>query len=234
MTQRPCGARGCSAWRWQVRANLAEASGDIPRIRVGYAFKLMPTVTQDVGRRIAIGSDGWTWPAGLVVLYAMPALALWRGNAPDAPVLFASLALAAALIALSEFDRRTFRLPDLITIPLALCGLLLAAIMGKGVIWHLVSAGLGLALILLVDLGYRAWRRRRGIGFGDAKLLAASGAWLGAEALPTVLLWACVSALGVLLLMHVSDRQVGARTAIPFGSFLAFGTWLVWCLGPLQ
>jgi leader peptidase (prepilin peptidase) / N-methyltransferase len=149
-------------------------------------------------------------------------------------VLLASFALAAALIALSEFDRRTFRLPDAITVPLALCGVLAAAVMGKGWIWHLVSAALGLALILLVDLGYRAWRGRPGIGLGDGKLLAASGAWLGAEALPTVLLWACVSALGALLLMHVSGRQVGARTAVPFGSFLAFGTWLVWCLGPLQ
>jgi leader peptidase (prepilin peptidase)/N-methyltransferase len=69
---------------------------------------------------------------------------------------------------------------------------------------------------------------------GDAKLFAASGAWLGAQALPTVLLWACVTALGVVLLAHVRGRRIAATTAIPFGSFLAFGTWLVWCLGPLQ
>jgi prepilin signal peptidase PulO-like enzyme (type II secretory pathway) len=52
--------------------------------------------------------------------------------------------------------------------------------------------------------------------------------------LPTVLLWACVSALAVVLLAHALGRRVGARAAIPFGSFLAFGTWLVWCLGPLR
>jgi prepilin signal peptidase PulO-like enzyme (type II secretory pathway) len=194
----------------------------------------MPTVNEETLRRIAIGSDGWAWPAGLVVLYAGPALALGRGNAPAASVLLLSLVLAAALIALSEFDRRTFRLPDLITLPLALSGILAAALTGKGLWWHVVSAGIGLLVILLVDQGYRAWRGVDGIGLGDAKLLAASGAWLGAEALPTVLLWACVSALGVLLLMQVSGRRVGARTAIPFGSFLAFGTWLVWCLGPPQ
>jgi prepilin signal peptidase PulO-like enzyme (type II secretory pathway) len=38
----------------------------------------------------------------------------------------------------------------------------------------------------------------------------------------------------VLLLARLSGRPVTAQTAIPFGSFLAFGTWLVWCLGPLH
>ena len=194
----------------------------------------MPAVNEDALRRIAIGSDTWAWPAGLAVLYAVPALALWRSGAPDMAVLLLSLILGAALIALSECDRTAFRLPDAITIPLALTGIGAAALMGKGVAWHAFSAALGLVLILLVDWGYRAWRGRAGIGMGDAKLFAASGAWLGAEALPTVLLWACVAALGVLLLAHMLGRRVAATTAVPFGSFLAFGTWLVWCLGPLQ
>jgi leader peptidase (prepilin peptidase)/N-methyltransferase len=195
----------------------------------------MPTVDQDALHRFAFRSDGWTWPAGLSVLYAVPALALWRGDAPpDTSVLLLSLGLAATLIVLSEFDRTAFRLPDPITVPLALSGILAAAIVGKGVGWHLVSAGIGLTLIVLVDQGYRTWRGFSGMGRGDAKLFAASGAWLGAEGLPTVLLWACVSALVVVLLAHMLGRRVGARTAIPFGSFLAFGTWLVWCLGPLR
>jgi prepilin signal peptidase PulO-like enzyme (type II secretory pathway) len=87
--------------------------------------------------------------------------------------------------------------------------------------------------MLLVDQVYRAWRGISGIGRGDAKLFAASGAWLGAHALPVVLLGACASALLVLLAAHMLGRRLEARTAIPFGPFLAFGTWLVWCLGPL-
>jgi len=194
----------------------------------------MPAVNEDALRRGAVGSDAWAWPAGLAVLYAVPALALWRGGMPDTAVLLLSLILGAALIALSEWDRTSFRLPDAITIPLTLAGIGAAALIGSGVAWHVVSAALGLVLILLVDWGYRAWRGRAGIGVGDAKLFAASGAWLGAEALPTVLLWACVAALGVLLVAHMLGRRVAATTAIPFGSFLAFGTWLVWCLGPLR
>ena len=233
MIIRALAARGTA---WLGRAKVGRSFGAHgrscePRV---HAYQNMPTVNQDALRRIATGSDSWTWPVGLIAVYAVPGLALWRDGTPDASVLVLSIGLAVALVALSEFDRRTFRLPDQITIPLALCGVLAAALMGNGVLWHLFSAALGLALILLVDWGYRAWRGFDGIGLGDAKLLAASGAWLGAQALPTVLLWACVSALGVLLLMHVSGRRVGARTAIPFGSFLAFGTWLAWCLGPLQ
>jgi leader peptidase (prepilin peptidase)/N-methyltransferase len=194
----------------------------------------MPAVNEDALRRIAIGSDAWAWPAGLAVLYVMPALALWRGGVPDATVLVLSPVLGVALIWLSEWDRTAFRLPDAITIPLTLAGIAAGALMGTGVAWHALSAGLGLTLILLVDWGYRAWRGRAGIGMGDAKLFAASGAWLGAQALPTVLLWACAAALAVLLAAHILGRRVAATTAIPFGSFLAFGTWLVWCLGPLQ
>jgi leader peptidase (prepilin peptidase) / N-methyltransferase len=197
-------------------------------------FAVFPCSVKGVARRIAFGSGGWRWPAGLVVLYAVPALLGWHGVAPSAQVLVLSLILAATLIVLSEIDRQTFRLPNWITIALALSGILAAAIVGGGIIWHVFSAGLGVALILLVDRAYRAWRGFSGIGQGDAKLFAASGAWLGAEALPTVLLWSCSSALVVLALAHALGRRIGAQTVIPFGSFLAFGTWLVWCLGPLQ
>lgn len=195
---------------------------------------VFPWSGKGVVRRIAFGSGGWRWPAGFVVLYALPAPLGWPVAAPQAQVLVLSLILAAALIVLSEIDRQTFRLPDFITIPLALSGILATAIVGGGIVWHVFSAGLGLALILLVDRAYRAWRGFSGIGQGDAKLFAAAGAWLGAEALPTVLLWSCISALAVLVLARALGRQIGAQTAIPFGSFLAFGTWLVWCLGPLH
>src|SRR5262245_54712353 len=194
----------------------------------------MPIVGEGVVWRLGFRSGGWWWTAGFVVLYAVPAAFAWRGTAVPTHVLVLSLMLAAALIALSEIDRQAFRLPDLITIPLVLSGIFATAITGGGIMWHMFSAGLGLALIVLVDQAYRAWRGFSGIGLGDAKLFAASGAWLGAEALPTVLLWSCSAALVVLALAHAVGRRISAQTAIPFGSFLTFGTWLVWCLGPLH
>ena len=196
----------------------------------------MLIVGEGVDWRLGFHSGGWWWPAAFVALYAAPAAFafVWPGTTLSTPVLVLSLVLAAALIVLSETDRRTFRLPDVITIPLGLVGILATTITDGGIVWHILSAGLGLVVILLVDQAYRAWRGFSGIGLGDAKLFAASGAWLGAEALPTVLLWSCVGALVVLALVHAAGRQIGAQTAIPFGSFLAFGTWLVWCFGPLH
>jgi leader peptidase (prepilin peptidase)/N-methyltransferase len=194
----------------------------------------MPALNESVIRRVGFGFDSWGWPAGLIVVYAAPAFIAWHGAMPSLRVVLLSMVLAAGLIALSEIDRKSFRLPDAITLPLLLSGLLAAAIIGDGIAWRGLSAGLGLAVIVLADRGYRAWRGVSGIGMGDAKLFAAAGAWLGAEALPTVLLWACAVALAVLLLARLMGQRITARTAIPFGSFLAFGTWLVWCLGPLH
>jgi leader peptidase (prepilin peptidase) / N-methyltransferase len=194
----------------------------------------MPTFSDSVIRPFAFGGDDWKWLSGLVVLYAAPAWIAWQSTAISPSVVLASTILAAGLIALSEIDRKSFRLPDLITLPLLICGLIVAVMMGDGIVWRMVSAGIGFSVIVLADQSYRVWRGVSGIGLGDAKLFAATGAWLGAEALPTVLLWACASALLVLLLLRAKGHRIASRTAIPFGSFLAFGTWLVWCLGSLH
>src|SRR4030095_10998956 len=86
----------------------------------------------------------WWWPAGFVVLYAVPAVFafVWLGITVPTHVLVLSLMLAAALIVLSEIDRRAFRLPDMITIPLGLSGILAATITSGGSVGHGVSAGL--------------------------------------------------------------------------------------------
>src|SRR5262245_28011209 len=127
----------------------------------------------------------------IVVYAALAALALHDGAAPPA-VLAASALLAGALIALSVIDLATFRLPDVITLPLILAGPLLAWAAGwDGVWWRVISAGVGFAALFAVGSGYLALRGRTGLGLGDAKLFAAAGAWLGMEMLPSVMLWAC-------------------------------------------
>jgi prepilin signal peptidase PulO-like enzyme (type II secretory pathway) len=193
----------------------------------------MRALNEGLVRCAASGREGLAWPMALVVIYGVPLVIFGAGRMSSPRFILGSLVLAISLITLSEIDRKTFRLPDLITTPLMLVGVLAVATTGEGMLWQCFSAALGLALMLLVDQVYRAWRGTSGIGRGDAKLFAASGAWLGAHALPVVLLGACASALLVLLAAHMLGRRLEARTAIPFGPFLAFGTWLVWCLGPL-
>ncbi len=81
---------------------------------------------------------------------------------------------------------------------------------------------------------YRRIRRRRGIGLGDAKLLAAIGAWVTWTGLPTVLLYAAVSGLVYAAAARLAGHRLGAASPIPFGPHLCLGGWLVWLYGPLM
>jgi leader peptidase (prepilin peptidase) / N-methyltransferase len=152
----------------------------------------------------------------------------------DHPRLVLALVLAPTLAALSAIDLQQHRLPDLLTGPLTVVGLLASAWMGvQPPWWPVFSAALGFGLLAGLAYAYRALRGRTGMGLGDAKLLAAAGAWVGAEGLPAVLLWATGPALLCVLLAYWRGQTMSATTRLPFGPFLAIATWLVWLYGPL-
>ena len=96
-----------------------------------------------------------------------------------------------------------------------------------------LGAALGYLGLRAVALLYRVLRGREGLGHGDPKLLAASGAWVGAMALPQVVLGAAVSALIAAAGLRLAGVPLGAGSALPFGPFLALATWLVWLFGPV-
>jgi leader peptidase (prepilin peptidase) / N-methyltransferase len=172
-------------------------------------------------------------PLLLAAVYALLAIpALYDVQIPV--VILITCLLGAALIALSAIDIATMRLPDAITLPLALSGIVLAWIFGwDGPVWRIASAAAGYGALFAIAYGYRALRGRAGLGLGDAKLFAAAGGWLGMGGLPSVMLWACgVALLGVVLALAFR-RPVTASTRFPFGPFLAFGFWMVWLYGPL-
>lgn len=171
--------------------------------------------------------------AFLLLYGALAAPLLWLGDAALGPPVASGL-LAVALAALSAVDLYDYRLPDMLTLPLAAVGLLVSSRAGGAALWwSAASAGLGFVLLAGVAHAYRYVRGRTGLGLGDAKLMAASGAWLGAGALPTVLLWATGSALVCVLVASRRNRPLTAASRLPFGPFLGFGTWLVWLYGPL-
>ena len=78
---------------------------------------------------------------------------------------------------------------------------------------------------------FRLLTGKEGMGYGDFKLLAALGAWLGWQMLlPIVLLSAAVGAIvGIALITHAAP---GARHPIPFGPFLAAAGWVAMLWGP--
>jgi leader peptidase (prepilin peptidase)/N-methyltransferase len=172
-------------------------------------------------------------PLAIAALYGVLAIPALRETGIPVSVVLISLGLAAVLIALSIVDLREMRLPDVLTLPLIVAGPLLALAMewDGGVVWRIASAAAGFAALFAVAWGYRALRGRAGLGLGDAKLLAAAGAWLGMEALPSVMLWACGSALLAVLAAAAFRLPVDGSTRIPFGPFLALGFWIVWLYG---
>ena len=172
--------------------------------------------------------------AAFVGLYALLAAPLaWQDGFELEGVVLSSL-LALALAALSAIDLEAYRLPDALTLPLTALGLVATPlVLQEPLWWQVASALFGFALLAAVAFAYAKLRGRPGLGLGDAKLLAAAGAWLGAQALPSVLLLACGSALVGLLIRSWRTGALSATARIPFGPFLAFGIWLVWLYGPL-
>jgi leader peptidase (prepilin peptidase)/N-methyltransferase len=124
---------------------------------------------------------------------------------------------------LAYIDLRTFRLPDVITLPLILSGLFFNGFSGEGLASlqdSAIGAILGYTSLWLLNLIYRQAKKQDGIGMGDAKLLAALGAWLGWLALPGILLIASLTGL-IGGFMWLQWNKQNHRSAFPFGPFLA-------------
>ena len=149
--------------------------------------------------------------------------------APTAPLLAASLLLGWPLIALAAIDIRIYRLPDALTLPLLATGLASTALLApERLTDHLIGAAAGYAALAGVAWVYRRARGREGLGLGDAKLLAAGGAWLGWQALPSALLIASVAGLALLGLQAWRSGRVSLSSRLAFGGPLALAIWVRW------
>jgi leader peptidase (prepilin peptidase)/N-methyltransferase len=162
------------------------------------------------------------------------AVALWSVTATDGWIAWLTACLGWSLMTLAVIDFRWFLLPDLLTLPLLALGLAMAASLS----WRqagdaTLGAGAAFAAFVLVGMLYRRIRGQDGLGLGDAKLVAAGGAWVGWQGLPSV---ALLAAIGGIAGIWISGRLVSAasrRDPIPFGPYLAAAIWLVWLYGPL-
>jgi leader peptidase (prepilin peptidase)/N-methyltransferase len=120
-------------------------------------------------------------------------------------------------------------LPDALTLPLIPAGLAAAlAGIGPPLADRAAGAAAGFAVLWLIARAYEAVRKRRGMGGGDPKLLAAIGAWLGWTALPFVLLGASLLGLAAILAMRARGKDVTGATRLPLGSLMAAAAWPIW------
>lgn len=161
-------------------------------------------------------------------------LAVWSVMLASGWVVWASCLLGWTLLALAVIDARHYLLPDFLTLPLVLAGLLVnAALDPVGLVPAAIGAAAGFLVILAVRQAYWRWRGREGIGLGDAKLLAAAGAWVGWQGLPSVVLIGASLGLALALLRFVRRGSISLVDRVPFGSLLCAGLWIVWLYGPL-
>lgn len=162
------------------------------------------------------------YPAVEVLTALLFAACGWRFGARPEVLLWCGL--VATLIALALVDFDTQYLPDDLTLPLLWAGIVSAAL---GWLPINLSASVGGAVAGYLSLwfvfhAYRLIRGREGMGAGDFKLLAALGAWLGWQLIPSIILLS--SAVGAVVgIALVVGRKHDRNVPIPFGPYLAGG-----------
>jgi leader peptidase (prepilin peptidase) / N-methyltransferase len=149
-----------------------------------------------------------------------------------------AIPLTWCLIALTCIDIDHQLLPDNLTLPLMWAGLIAAVIIGPmagealpvSPRDALIGAATGYISLWLVFHSFRLVTGKEGMGYGDFKLFAALGAWLGWKMLPLVIMVAA-SAGAVLGILMISLRGRDRAAPMPFGPYLAIAGWLAMMYG---
>lgn len=225
-------------WRTEALATLAVEPPQKPRFNLALPRSRCPSCEQTIKARDNIPVASWLFLQGrcrhcaaaisvrypvvelLGAIFAVASIQVWGPSA----LAICYFALLMALLALALIDFETLLLPDQITLPLLWLGLaaavafdatptptaaLIGAIAGYGTLW-------------LFYWGHRLLTRREGMGYGDFKLLAALGAWLGWRSVLAILLIACITGIAYAS-FGLLRRRTTRTTPIPFGPFLCLG-----------
>ena len=161
-------------------------------------------------------------------------IGVWAAlSAPTPLTAMVTAALGWQLLLIAVIDAEHFWLPDGLTLPLIATGLIFSFLQGDDPASRVWGAIAGFAVLWAVAKLYRLARQRDGLGAGDPILLAGAGAWVGWIGLPSVLLWACIVAGGVIVTRMAARRVIKPTDRLPFGTYLAVGVWVTWIFGPL-
>ncbi|MEV3809566.1 A24 family peptidase [Aeromonas dhakensis] len=140
--------------------------------------------------------------------------------------LLAALLLTWMLVALTFIDLDKMLLPDQLTLPLLWGGLLFNLAGGFVPLADaVIGAMAGYLVLWSLYWAFKLLTGKEGMGYGDFKLLAALGAWLGWQALPIVLLLSSLvgAIIGISLILLRNHHQ---NKPIPFGPYLAIAGWI--------
>jgi leader peptidase (prepilin peptidase)/N-methyltransferase len=176
------------------------------------------------------------YPVVEMLTAVLAGVCAWRfGIGPEAIM---AIVLTLALIPVALIDADTQLIPDSIVLPLMWVGLLMS-------LWHplagadtlfisprdaIVGAVAGYLSLWSVYQLFRLITGKEGMGYGDFKLLAALGAWLGWQMLPMIILMSAVvgAVVGIALMVF---RKHERSVPIPFGPYLAAAGWIAMLWG---
>ncbi|MGE5524912.1 MAG: prepilin peptidase [Rhodospirillaceae bacterium] len=218
----------CAEWKGEPAPAVEKFNLVTPRSRcpschrkIG-ALENIPLLSFAVLRGKCAGCGkaiSWRYPAVEALTAALSGFVAWRFG-PTAQGATALL-FTWIIIALAFIDLDTFFLPDDLTFPLLWLGLLV----NIGAIYTdlqsaVIGAAAGYLVLWAVFWAYKLTTGKEGMGYGDFKLLAAIGAWLGWKMLPLVILLSSVVGAIVGIALIVLARR-GRNVPIPFGPYLA-------------
>jgi leader peptidase (prepilin peptidase) / N-methyltransferase len=162
---------------------------------------------------------------------ALAALAAALTFGPNGKAL-AAMVFLWVLITLTMIDLDTLQLPDVLTLPLMWLGLLLnISQLFVPLADAVTGAAAGYLSLWAVYWLFRLIARKEGMGYGDFKLLAALGAWMGWQMLPVIILLSSVVGAAVGIAM-IAGRRLGWSQPLGFGPYLAGAGALALFFGP--
>jgi leader peptidase (prepilin peptidase)/N-methyltransferase len=196
---------------------------------------LIPILSWVIRRGRCRKCRAWIDTRHLAVELAAAMIGVVAALAHPLPLALVTAGLGWWLLLTAALDLEEQWLPDLLTLPLILLGLVAAwGGFGPPFAERLWGAGIGWASLEAIRLIYRLSRGRDGMGGGDPKLFAAAGAWVGAWNLPVILLVAGLLGIAAALAMMLRGRKVAANTRMPLGTLIALALWPAWLLVAIQ
>ena len=232
-------------WRSEARAALELSAEPSPRFNLATPGSMCPRCEAPIAWHDNLPLIGWIKRRGRCAkcqtsinvqyplveiaggLLALAVLAL-HGLTPESLFIYGACLL---LLALAVIDFRTQLLPDVLTLPLLWAGLLFQLVFQPFMLSHaVIGAMAGYLTLWSFYWLFKLITGKEGMGFGDFKLLAALGAWLGWSFLPLILILSAGLGAIVGLIAQCFLPRLRGRP-MPFGPFLALAGWVALLVG---
>lgn len=132
------------------------------------------------------------------------------------------LVFACAMVVLFAIDLEHQLLPNVITLPGIVVGLIASTVLPPGIVDALIGVAIGGGVLWLIGEAYFRYSGQEGMGGGDVKMLAMIGAFLGWKLVLVTLVLSSITG-SIIGLAVIAARKGGMKYALPYGTFLALG-----------